>query len=242
MKKILIPLLFLVVALISCDRPWVYETGNGRMISETRSVQDFEELEVSGFYEVLLEAGDRESVFIEADENLMDLIVAEKVGRTLKIYNAKSIHSKEGIRIVISYRNLEKISTTGAAIIENRGLLTGDYLELDLKGTGLMNLQLEVGELDVVLSGAGLIELEGAADIQRVQLKGAGNFSAYDFETEESEIRLSGVGAAQIFASQRLDAKVQGIGHISYRGNPDEVDKRVSGLGQIEEDRDFSGY
>jgi hypothetical protein len=105
------------------------------MVSESRSVQDFEELEINGSYEILLEQGDRESVFLEADENLIDLVKTERVGNTLKIFNERSIRSDEGIQIVITYRKLETISSTGAAIIENRGLLSGEFLEVDLKGT-----------------------------------------------------------------------------------------------------------
>ncbi len=241
-KRILICAWIVVMSQTSCDRPWFYETGNGQMVSEVRSIDGFEKLVVRGFYEVLLEEGDHESVFVEADENLIELIETERIGRTLKIFNDKSIRSEEGIRIVVTYRNLETITSTGAAIIENRGPLVADYLELNLKGAGIINLQVEVDEIDVELSGVGLIELDGAADLQRVSLKGAGNLSAYDFETEETTIQLSGVGAAQVFARNRLDARVKGIGHISYRGDPVDLDKKVIGLGAIEEDRDHDRY
>ena len=43
----------------------------------------------------------------------------------------------------------------------------------------------------------------------------------------------NGAGSISVYASERLDASVSGIGSIDYSGNPATVNRSVSGLGKI---------
>jgi hypothetical protein len=50
---------------------------------------------------------------------------------------------------------------------------------------------------------------------------------------EEVDISLEGIGAAKVYASDKLRAVVQGIGSLNYYGNPRSVKKDVSGIGSV---------
>jgi len=71
-------------------------------------------------------------------------------------------------------------------------------------------------------------------------MSGAGGLDAFDLKAEYARIRISGVGGADIYVTKELDAKISGLGDVTYRGNPANIDKSVSGLGTIQEDRHFS--
>ena len=62
--------------------------------------------------------------------------------------------------------------------------------------------------------------------------KGAGSYDAPRLESENANIKLQGVGRATVWATQTLNATVDGVGSIDYFGSPD-VRKSVSGLGKV---------
>ena len=91
--------------------------------------------------------------------------------------------------------------------------------------------------LKVQLSGAGLITLEGEAEKQEVNLTGAGSYETFDLESSFCEISISGIGGAEVNVTQRLEARISGMGGIEYMGSPQEIRREVSGIGKIKEAR-----
>ena len=51
--------------------------GSGNVITKDIAVRSFDELNASGVFNLQLSQGDKESVKIEADDNLMDLFILE---------------------------------------------------------------------------------------------------------------------------------------------------------------------
>ena len=64
-------------------------------------------------------------------------------------------------------------------------------------------------------------------------MSGAGDLEAYDLVSKYCKITLSGIGSAEIFVEEELEASISGVGGISYRGNPNKVRDDISGLGRI---------
>ena len=52
-------------------------SGNGDVVEENRPVEPFSSIDIGGVLNVYLTQGDTESVTVEADENLLDLIITE---------------------------------------------------------------------------------------------------------------------------------------------------------------------
>ena len=230
---LLVPAIALL--LISCGQ-LRFERGNGNIMLESIDVSGFDKVEVRGFYEVTLMPGTEESVTIETDENLFDFIEVYVRQDRLIISSEEALKSDFGIKVAITYKDLEAISSSGASIINTAGTLTTEDLKIDLSGAGLIEIDIEVQMLDLDLSGAGKVKLSGNAGEQFLNLRGAGSLDAYALKSHECSVNLSGVGAAKVYVKNRLDATVSGIGGIKYRGNPASIQKNVSGLGKIEKD------
>jgi len=64
-------------------------------------------------------------------------------------------------------------------------------------------------------------------------VSGVGSAHCFDLQAENTKVDVSGVGSAEVFASVKLDAQVNGVGSVSYRGNPANVSQHVSGVGSI---------
>ena len=235
MRRLFILLLLPVV--VSCDQI-MGEEGNGEIITETRAVDEFDALEISGMFDVILEPGNKPLVTITGDENLMQWISVKTSSGTLVIDSEKRLRSESGIKIVINYQALEEINSSGASNIIAEETLFGDRLRLIISGAGKTDLSLAVKSIDIEMSGAALIYLSGVAEVLRASLSGAGSMEAYSLETVNCELQISGVGSANVNVTGDLEAQVSGVGGVEYIGNPKNVHRDVSGVGSINEGKE----
>ena len=67
--------------------------GNGKIVTKDIPVQAFDELKANGVYELQLSQGNKESVKIEADENLQELFDVHNEGSKLIIDMKKTEHN-----------------------------------------------------------------------------------------------------------------------------------------------------
>ncbi|MCC5929499.1 MAG: DUF2807 domain-containing protein [Cyclobacteriaceae bacterium] len=222
--------------LISCDFSINQKKGNGKISLEEYYVDGFNSLRIGGNYRVNLIPGDRNLVTIETDENLLPYINVESHSGTLSINNIYDLKSKKGITIEVFYKDLNKIYSMGASKILHNDILKTDKLTVDLAGTGLIELNVDADESDVILSGAGLIRMKGQVNRQTVTLSGAGAYKASAFKSELCRISLLGLGSAEVYVREELEATVNGLGSITYGGRPKVVSRNISGLGKIEPD------
>lgn len=92
-----------------------------------------------------------------------------------------------------------------------------------------------VKEFKLDLLGAGNVHLTGNAEDSNILIQGSSIVEGKEMEVKDVKVKLEGVGSCSVYASDSLDAYVEGIGSITYYGNPDSVDKEVDGLGVIKE-------
>ena len=226
--------LLLLIGLFSCNNPFFDVSGNGNIVIEERDVEDFTRLDFHGAYHVVITEGTQPSLEIEADENLMEYITSKVQGNTLRIENSARLMSEHGIVIKITYTDIEQIEVHGAGNLENFGTIATQDLKVSLSGAGNIDLRVDVTDLEVSTSGAGNMTLNGECQSAKLDLSGAGGVDAYGLTSSNCRVRVSGVGGAEVYVTEELDAKVSGIGSISYKGNPQRVQSDVSGIGSIE--------
>ena len=73
--------------------------GNGKMVTRDVAVSSFETLKASGFYELKLSQDNRETVKIEADENLHEYFTVRNEGNQLVIDMKKTGRKKFQVQI-----------------------------------------------------------------------------------------------------------------------------------------------
>jgi len=83
------------------------------------------------------------------------------------------------------------------------------------------------------MSGAGKIGASGTTEKLNINLSGAASLDMKGLVAKNVKIKLSGAGKAKINVLSSLDANISGIGSIEYYGNPETVNRNVSGLGKI---------
>jgi hypothetical protein len=211
----------------------VYETSD-------RHLSGFNAVNIAGPYDVYIKQGPTESVKVEAPSNMMSRILTEVNGGVLKIYS-KNEHWNFGfswgnhtkIRVYVTIKDVNSINISGSGDAIFREGVRANSLKLRISGSGDMTGQVEAKTLECSISGSGDMKLSGRADNSTVSVVGSGDFTGKSLATVNSTVRVSGSGDAEINASDRVDAAVNGSGDIHYTGAAKNVSSRKSGSGDI---------
>ena len=220
------------VLLFACNSEGRVEEGNGTVVEDSRTLEKFSSIEVDGNYTIELEQGEP-GLVIKTDENLLPFIQTEVKGNTLRLKNTENKKGSDGINILIRYPELEELELSGAGSVTNRGTLQGKNLKIEVNGASMVDLEVEVRKVDLEISGASSVTFQGTAQQLEADLSGAGNLDAYELRVRDASVNLSGVGGAQVYVTDNLQAKVSGVGGIRYKGDPQNIQREVSGVGSI---------
>lgn len=236
MKKLrLITLLILTFGITFCTDGQIRRTvsGNGDVVKKERNAGDFSGLRVSSGIDVYLRQTGKESIEVEADENLHEYIITEIKNDILHVYSDANIRRAEMKRVYVTMDKINSLRTSSAGDIIGETPVRTDNLELSASSAGDIKLEVYVKELDIDISSSGDITLNGEADLMDVSLSSAGDLNAYGLEVREADVSASSAGGADVNVTERLRARASSAGDVNYRGNPKYIDAHSSSAGGI---------
>lgn len=224
-------MLITLLIIVSCNV--IGEMGSGNIIRQERKVSSFNGIDVSGAFDVKLTQGTSNSVIVEADDNLMDLIRTEVRGSTLMIDNKKPIAHSKSMKVFITFTELKSIDLSGAVDVESEGKLTLPELAISGSGASDAKLEMDVQRLGIDCSGGSKLKLTGSAKDVDVDVSGAVDLFAFDFPAENYKLSISGAGKAEINVSKNLKVDISGAASVRYKGTPTGIYQDISGAGSV---------
>ena len=207
--------------------------GSGDVITEDRSVSDFNKLKVSSGIDVIIKYGDSESLEIEADDNLIEHIRTEIVDGTLKIFTNKNIRKARSMTVYLEYKELNSIRISSAGDVSGQNKMVTDKLKIDISSAGDLDLEVEAEEIICDISSSGDAHLSGTADLLEVDLSSAGDLHAFELITKNCNVSCSSAGDARVYATEELDLRCSSAGNIYYKGEAELVSSHSSSAGSI---------
>ena len=214
------------------------ERGNGNVVKQERKVASFDAIEVSGAFDIILSQGSTQSVFVEADENLIKLITTKVEGGKLIIDNEKPIQHANSLKVFITVTGLKTLELSGAVDAITEGRLTLPELSINGSGASDSKFDLDVRNLEVNCSGGSKLKFRGIVSNASMDVSGAVDLLAYDLVADTFSLSISGAGKAQINVRKELNVDISGAGTVRYKGNPTKVIENVSGAGSIKKAED----
>ena len=212
------------------------EPGSGKVVTETREVSDFNAVDVDYPALVLIKQGAKESLELEAEDNLLPGLRTQVRNGVLEIFykteNGKHVNPTETVRITIVVKDLSEAQMTSAGELSIEKLKT-NALDVSLSGAG--NLKLDnilVQDLAVTLSGAGSMSASGTADDLDLNISGFGDFKGSELHGKTVRVHISGAGSATVWVEDDLTAEISGAGSVNYYGSA-SVTKQISGVGGV---------
>ena len=206
--------------------------GVGPEVTEELPVSNFKEIELTLPAQVFLTQGPEFNVTVIGRANIIDNINLNVVNDRWEIFPRDCVSDLGNMQFFITLPELEAIEVTGPGdIISENTFVVGD-LDIQLTGTGQVDLDLEADDIEIENSGTADITLSGTADELEYRLTGTGNLNAFDLPVREAFIRVTGTGDAEVQVSDQLTVQIVGTGIVFYRGNPNR-DVSITGTGSV---------
>ena len=195
--------------------------GSGNVITKEITVKSFDELNASGVFNLLLSQGDKESLKIEADDNLMDLFIIENEGSTLKIKMKKNsnFNSKKQLKVYVTFKTLKSMDLGMVGGTSSDDKLKFTDLKLKNQSVGSVSLNMTLQTLNLENQSVGSVKLEGSAENAVVKNNSVGSINAANFVVQKMDIENNGVGSATVNAEKELKYKDSFLGKVSNKGN-----------------------
>jgi hypothetical protein len=196
--------------------------GNGNLVTRDVPVTSFEALKANGVYELKLSQGDKETVKIEADENLQQYFDIRTEGKTLLVdmkgLKNKNLKNKNKMRVHVTFKQLKALdlSTVGSVAAEKE--LNFSDLDFSNASVGKVQLQLTANTVRFKNSSVGSVQLTGKAQNAVFTNSGVGSLDAGSFVVQTMNITNSGIGGATVNAEKELKVKDNNMSRVKNKG------------------------
>lgn len=221
-----------LLSLASCEKV----VGDGPIITETRAVREFSELEFGVPGELEFIESDQQEITVEAQRNIAEVIETYVTGNELriKVWDGKRIRTSEPVRIIVKAPAVHAFAVSGPGSMTIDSIQHSGTTRLRLSGSGKIIAQkLESASLEARISGSGSIEVwEGIVEHEDINISGSGDVDLVEVEATKASTQTSGSGNIRINVSDELDVRISGSGDVFYKGAP-VVNVSVSGSGRL---------
>jgi hypothetical protein len=170
---------------------------------------------VQGPINIIVEVGKAQSLVLKGNDKFLKRA-------TTKVVDGK---------LVITFPREEKNEINSDSTINvSMPALTTFHVE----GAGAVDLRnINSDSIDIGFQGAGRLVASGKVKQLKLKAQGVGEVDTKALLAQNANVSFEGIGAVKVYASQKLDASVQGMGSLNYYGNPRQVNKQVEGIGSV---------
>ena len=236
MKTLQLPAILTFIAFMTVSCIFIINgesaRGSGNIITGEREVSDFNKVHLKGSGKVFLNLGEKQTLRVKTDDNIMPLIETDVSGQKLTISHGKHHLRPTVFEVFVTVKNLEGVAISGSGNVRGKNRFMADAFYTEISGSGDMDLEVETGRLEAKISGSGSIRLAGKAEDYTVSISGSGEVNAFDVQAKYVSVKISGSGNCRLHAWESLDAKISGSGDVYYKGRP-QINTKISGSGSL---------
>ncbi|MEJ5995754.1 head GIN domain-containing protein [Pedobacter sp. Du54] len=213
MKQLTI-IIISIFMLTSCAKDHL--TANGDRITDTRSLNEFTSVHISGSNKVKVSYGNEYKVVLKGSSNLIPYFKTTVAGKNLNLSYKNANVNHDDIEIFVTLPLI-----TGASISGSGGL--------DIDGSFA-----SINEFDLWISGSGDASVNSELIVNNINVKISGSGKAFFQKAmaKEADIDISGSGDVHLQVADYLKARISGSGEVYYKGNP-QLDSKISGSGKL---------
>lgn len=208
--------------------------GSGKVTSSTVDVTGVTSVVFTTPGYLTISQGDAAALTIQAEDNILPLIVAEvKDGvLTIGIKDNTPVKTTSLIQYSLTVTDLAAIENQGAGYVYVNGVTFKDF-SFKTSGSGNAKFNgITAANLTIETTGSGTNEISGAADTLTLTNSSTAAFNASALEVKDATVTLSGSADTTVNATGKLDVTLSGAGNLSYVGEP-KLTKNVTGTGTV---------
>jgi|GEM_PF-1424085 len=240
--NVLYILLAAMVGISSCDLRNNTITGNGVKVTDTLGDASWkvEGIVVNALCNVEIYPSETTLVTVSGDENLLPMLEFSYSDNILNITQKEktsfftSFTSELGT-VKIYMPMIRQLELAGVGSITTQAPIPGaGTVTVSNSGVGSIEAAFQTKSLIINQSGSGSISIAGTADHITARQSGVGNINVADIKALTGAFTLTGAGGIEADIADSVDASISGIGGITLSRQPVHLNKKVSGIGNID--------
>ncbi len=207
--------------------------GVGEVVKKSLTVDALHGIELEGSMDVVLTQGAVQSVEVEAQANLIELLETNVKNGIWTIETKDGYTTNKAFIIRITAPVIDEVSLDGSGDITCNGTFKSEAMQLAIAGSGNITMNFESKEANAAIAGSGDMVLTGTCTKLSVAVAGSGDVNAKALKASDASVDIAGSGDVTLDASQSLEASIAGSGDVSYKGSPAQVKRNVMGSGEV---------
>lgn len=225
------------LSLFSCNFDFNINSGvkgNGHVTTEKRNIdQPFSAIKATEGLNIYITQSDSESISVEADDNLQDIIITEVVDNVLKIHTKKNIGNCTSKKVLVSFKTISSIKATSGSNVKSTNTIIVKHLDLETSSGSNVDLSINTANLNCKSSSGSNLKLSGQTITLTTEASSGSTIKAENLKAQTSSTKASSGANITVNTSKELTAKASSGGNINYLGNPKKVTKTDSASGSI---------
>jgi hypothetical protein len=204
--------------------------------TQSRDLKGYSKIHLRGSLDLEIEEGSQYAFTLEAPERQQDVYRTEVKGDTLEISVKSGFHMNLGeARARITLPELDGLQIDGSGDAKIRSLSHVHDVEIEIHGSGDVDLSGSAAKLAVSIQGSGDVTLQGgSAQALDVRTSGSGDVDAKRYSAKVVNAHTSGSGDVSVTVDGGpADFSTNGSGDIDWWGKADQVQSHSSGSGDV---------
>lgn len=196
---------------------------SGNVTKQERAITDYNGIEVSTAMMVDVSfSTSEESIVVEADDNLQQHIIVEKVNNVLKIRiaNNTNIRGNSTIKVhIVTKENIDYYAVSDASYVIVKDTIKTQTANINVSGASTFLSSIISSSLISNVDGASTLSLSGNVDSFQLRGDEASKVDGYGFSVNKLDIRISGASEANLTVNSSIDIDASGASSLLYKGN-----------------------
>lgn len=209
--------------------------GNGTIQEDQRKVNgEFSEISVSEGLNVVVTQGSDFEILVEADENVIDLILTDLRNETLRVHTDDFI-GKATKNVYVTLPKITALRTSSGSDLIAKGAISADQIKLDASsGSNLQVDQLNAGTTYADSSSGANIDVAGETNTFISSASSGSDISATNLTSAICKANASSGARISVNVTESLVAKASSGADIRYSGNA-KIESEKSSAGSIKQ-------
>ncbi len=196
--------------------------GSSALVTVTPEVPAFARLHLSNEVDATVARGERPTLSVTINENLVDHLRIRTEGGSLRIaldedYDYERLHA-EAQAVTPSLAAVELSGASRARLVGFEAISVPKFAA-DLSGASALSGAVTAEQLTLDLSGASRADVGGVARVLDLDLSGASRAGLEGLPVESAGVALSGASRADVRADGEVRGEASGASSLTVRGS-----------------------
>lgn len=220
------------ILLLACVAPDCI-TGKGAVVKRPLQLQPVHAITLQGSLDVQLTQGEGQSVEVEAQENLVDLVETTVKDGHWTIRTRACYRTDKPFVVHLRVPKIDRVTVQGSGDVVGTGTFAGNSFNLDVQGSGDLKINVNGVSVKTSVQGSGAVKLSGTCEDLAATVQGSGDVKAAELKAGRARVSVMGSGDITLQTNGALEGEIMGSGDVEYVGTPSPLSVQVTGSGRV---------